>query len=327
MNVKLNLPGALTGSLLAQPSEQPLAVGQAPHAPRPVHLCIATPCYGGQVFQNYLLSLINFIYTVERRKDMDLSFIVRGGDSLITRSRNSIVAEFLSQPAYTHLMWIDADIGFSPEAIYRLLYSGHDIAAGVYPLKAFTFPDEIPAQSKEELFLRYTTYPFNPVGNTFKVENGFVEVKDAPTGLMLIKREVFTKMIAAYPELKYKPDRQIGLEKLADQIDDCYYNFFDTMIDEEGRYLSEDYSFGRLYQRLGGKVFVDAESKLTHQGSHQFQGDFQKMLNYRYTRQDGPLPQAVVPPTSVAPLAPVIASEPVSSAPVLKVEPKKKKTK
>src|ERR1700748_2080913 len=89
------------------------------------HICIATPCYGGQVFQNYFLSIIALIYAVERRKDIDLSFIVRGGDSLITRSRNSIVAEFLSQPKYTHLLWVDADIGFSPEAVYRLIQSGH----------------------------------------------------------------------------------------------------------------------------------------------------------------------------------------------------------
>jgi len=263
----------------------PAPVQAAPLQQKP-HICIATPCYGGQVFQNYFLSIIGLIYAVERRKDIDLSFIVRGGDSLITRSRNSIVAEFLSEPKYTHLLWIDADIGFSPEAVYRLLQSGREIAAGVYPLKAFTFPDVIPEQTKDELMLRYTTYPFNPIGNTFKVENGFVEVKDAPTGLMMIQRGVFNKMVEAYPNLKYKPDRQVGLERLAAKIDDCYYNFFDTFVDAEGRYLSEDYAFCRLWQLLGGKVYCDADSKLTHQGSHQYQGDFQKMLSYRYTRSE-----------------------------------------
>jgi hypothetical protein len=267
----------------AAPTQPPAQV--APVYQKP-HICIATPCYGGQVFQNYFLSIIGLIYAVERRKDIDLSFIVRGGDSLITRSRNSIVAEFLSEPKYTHLLWIDADIGFSPEAVYRLLQSGHEIAAGVYPLKAFTFPDIIPEQSKDELMLRYTTYPFNPIGNTFKVENGFVEVKDAPTGLMMIQRGVFHKMISSYGHLKYKPDRQVGLERLAAKIDDCYYNFFDTIVDDEGRYLSEDYAFCRLWQKIGGKVYCDADSKLTHQGSHQYQGDFQKMLSFRYTRSE-----------------------------------------
>jgi hypothetical protein len=223
---------------------------------------------------------------------------------LITRSRNSIVAEFLSEPKYTHLLWIDADIGFTPEAVYNLLGSGHDIAAGVYPLKAFTFPDEIPAQSKDELMLRYTTYPFNPSGTTFRVENNFVEVKDAPTGLMMIKRGVFDKMIASYPKLKYKPDRQVGLERIANKIDDCYYNFFDTIVDETGRYLSEDYAFCRLWQMIGGRVYCDATSRLTHQGSHQYQGDFGKMLAYRYTRHEDGNP---TPPAGLAPAAPAPA--------------------
>lgn len=282
--INLDAP-TITPQFTVPPSMAP-QVSTAPAAPttKKPHICVATPCYGGQVFQNYFLSIISLIYAVERRKDVDISFIVRGGDSLITRSRNSIVAEFLSTPKYTHLLWIDADIGFSPDAVYRLLQSDYDIAAGVYPLKAFTFPDEIPAQRKDELLLRYTTYPFNPIGASFKVENGFVEVKDAPTGLMMIKRGVFDKMIESYPELKYKPDHQVGLEKLANQIDNCYYNFFDTFIDETGRYLSEDYAFCRLWQKIGGKVYADAESKLTHQGSHQYQGDFTKMLEYRYTK-------------------------------------------
>ena len=270
--INLDAP-TITPQFTVPPSMAP-QVSTAPAAPttKKPHICVATPCYGGQVFQNYFLSIISLIYAVERRKDVDISFIVRGGDSLITRSRNSIVAEFLSTPKYTHLLWIDADIGFSPDAVYRLLQSDYDIAAGVYPLKAFTFPDEIPAQRKDELLLRYTTYPFNPIGASFKVENGFVEVKDAPTGLMMIKRGVFDKMIESYPELKYKPDHQVGLEKLANQIDNCYYNFFDTFIDETGRYLSEDYMFCQWTRNAGMKVWLCPWIQLQHVGMYVFGG-------------------------------------------------------
>jgi hypothetical protein len=281
MSEEINLNPTATTPVL------PPAVATPP-APTKPHICIATPCYGGQVFQNYFLSIIQLIFTVQKRGDVDLSFIVRGGDSLITRSRNSIVAEFLSNEQYTHLLWIDADIGFKPEAVYRLLQSNYEIAAGVYPLKALQFPDVLPAEmTKEEFIGKYTGYPFNPIGTSFQVTNGFVEVKDAPTGLMMIQRPVFEKMIKNYPKLKYKPDHQVGLEKLAGKINDYYYNFFDTFIDEEGRYLSEDYAFCRLWQQIGGKVFCDADSKLSHLGSYQYQGDFAKMLEYRYKRSDG----------------------------------------
>lgn len=248
------------------------------------HICVATPCYGGKVFQNYFLSVINMIYASLETRLFDLSFIVRGGDSLITRSRNSIVAEFLSNEKYTHLLWIDADVGFTPEAVARLLSANVDVVAGIYPLKAYTFPDQIPAMSKQELLSRYTKYPFNPIGQKFKVVNGFAEVKDAPTGLMMIKREVFYKLIESYPELKYKPDYMVGLEGVADKINDYYYNFFDTFIDDEGRYLSEDYAFCRLWQKVGGKVYADTHSKLTHNGSHLFQGDLNATLSLNYKR-------------------------------------------
>ena len=207
------------------------------------NIMIGTPCYGGQVFTNYLTSVLGLVITAQKRNDLNLGFRVRGGDSLITRARNSIVAEFLASEQFTHLLWIDADIGFTPDAIYRLINSGHDIAAGIYPLKALTLPDELNG-NRDELFKKHQRYPFNPVDpKNIDVKNGFIEVKDAPTGLMLIKREVLEKMVEAYPELKYNPDRQVGLEGIAAKIADHYYNFFDTFIDESGRYLSEDYAF------------------------------------------------------------------------------------
>ena len=41
-------------------------------------------------------------------------------ESLITRGRNKIVLKFLSEQ-FTHLFWIDSDIAFSPQSVFRLL--------------------------------------------------------------------------------------------------------------------------------------------------------------------------------------------------------------
>jgi hypothetical protein len=221
------------------------------------HIAIATPCYGNTVFTNYLTSMIRLMiaWKADAFKDTHFSFLIRGGDSLIPRVRNSIVAEFLSKEEYTHLLWIDADIGFSPEDILRLLNSGHDVACGVYPLKKINFPDNIPPMTQDEFKILYTSYPFNPISRTFNIPpDGFVEVLDAPTGLMLVKRDVLKKMMGSYPEMKYKPDTMLGLEGIAAQIDDYYYRFFDVMVDEAGRYLSEDYAFC-----LAGKSLLQTE--------------------------------------------------------------------
>jgi hypothetical protein len=47
------------------------------------------------------------------------------------------------------------------------------------------------------------------------------------------------------------------------------------MIDEAtGTYLSEDFSFCRRWTRMGGEIWADLESKLTHVGAYSFTGDF-----------------------------------------------------
>ena len=210
-----------------------------------VHVAIATPCYGGQVFQNYLMSVINLIYDVHKT-GLKISFIIRGGDSLIPRTRNSIVAEFLATEEYTHLLWIDADIGFTVDQIYRLILIDREVTAGVYPLKKIKWPENgVPEHTTEAEFnALYTGYPFNPIGNSATIDqHGFVEVLDAPTGLMLIKKEALLKMVKHYPGLRYIADEMMGLEALRDKIANYHYRFFDVMTEENGRYLSEDYAF------------------------------------------------------------------------------------
>jgi hypothetical protein len=41
-----------------------------------------------------------------------------------------------------------------------------------------------------------------------QIKNGFAEVLDGPTGFLLIKRDVFTKMFARYKELDCVNDHQ-----------------------------------------------------------------------------------------------------------------------
>lgn len=243
------------------------------------HIAICTPCYGGQVFQNYYLSVIRLIYAA-MQVGVHLSFIIRGGDSLIPRTRNSIAAEFMATEGYTHLLWIDADIGFEPQAVFRLLMSDKDVATGVYPLKRIMWPETIPANmTRAEFDARYTKYPFNPKDRRFVVDpDGFIEVLDAPTGFMMIKREVLMKMVDAYPDLKIVADEMPGLEAIKDKIAKYDYRFFDVMTEENGRYLSEDYAFCRRWQKIGGQIYCDVTSNLTHQGGHMYTGNFLESL-------------------------------------------------
>lgn len=249
-----------------------------PSALKSFYPLVATPCYGGSLFYTYVVSLIRLIGAAQSA-GMPVEFHFRAGDSLVTRARNDCVAQFLAEPAYTHLFWIDGDIGFSPEAAFRLLLSGHDVAAGVYPLKRIEWPTAgVPGGTTRKSFEeRYARYPVNG-GETkgpeihFAIDpDGFMKVSDAPTGFMVIKRSVFDLLIEKYPDYKYVPDWPEGSVPSGG----VHYRFFDTMIDPETRrLLSEDYAFCRLLQNLGQDIYVDANSNLTHMGQHMYTGDF-----------------------------------------------------
>jgi hypothetical protein len=242
---------------------------------------VVTPSHDGKYFQNYVTSMMNFAIESERA-GMRMQVLFHQGESLVTRARNNCVAQFLANPQWTHLFWIDADIGFSAQAAFRLLLSNYDIAAGVYPLKRDNWPDEgVAAGTTQQQFeATFTRYTVNAKASeiTSKVElevqpDGFMKMEEAPTGFMVIKRAVFERLIASYPEFNYVPD-SIGEANLG-----LHYRFFDVMVDPQTRrYLSEDYGFCRLWSGLGESIYIDANSNLTHQGAKMYRGDFATSL-------------------------------------------------
>src|ERR1700760_482086 len=120
-----------------------------------------TPCYSGQVtsgFATSMLALTNELWQL----GVQGSVRILSGESLVTRARNEAVAHFLAQKQHTHLFWIDADIGFTPDQALRLLLADRDVVAGVYPLKRIDWTGDIPAGLTQEQFLtRALRYPVN----------------------------------------------------------------------------------------------------------------------------------------------------------------------
>src|ERR1700712_5268443 len=100
-----------------------------------IHLKVATPCFGGQVSSIYAGSIFHLQRAVRSRPDFDLTVLMRDGDALITRARANLVTLFLNDPTTTHLLFVDADIGFTPHQVFRLIESGADVVAGAYPIK------------------------------------------------------------------------------------------------------------------------------------------------------------------------------------------------
>ena len=243
----------------------------------------ATPCYISAVSMNYVTSFFELTHE-SIRLGLKSSIHMRS-ESLITRGRNEIVKFFLMNEQYTHLFWIDSDISFEPAQAIRLLLSDHDVAAGIYPIKRQNWPAEglREGTTRQEFETRYTDYPFNPIGfgaksvDEFVTPDRFVEVAEAPTGFMCIKRGVINRMMQAYPQLNYVPDGPPDNPEAR-----YYWLFFDCMVDpDSGRYLSEDYAFCRRWRDIGGKVHADLDSRLGHLGQHLYGGNLSESLRMR----------------------------------------------
>jgi len=233
---------------------------------------VATPCFGGLVNQAYMLSVLKLVQ-LAAGGEFDLDVVLMGGDSLITRSRSVLVSRFLDNPRATHLMFIDADIGFEPDQFLRLLRLDKDFAAGAYPLKQIDWR-ALPARAVagEPLAAAGLSYVGQIcAGAELRRHDGFATAKYAGTGFQLIKRCVFERLIVAHPELKFRAVHTLTNEKPGG---DSLYALFECAIDPEtGVYLSEDYAFCGRWRALGGEIWLDLKSRLTHAGMTYYNGD------------------------------------------------------
>jgi len=239
------------------------------------HLVVATPCFGGQVSSIYASSIFHLQRVLRSKSNIDLKVHLRDGDALITRARANLVTMFLDDPAATHLLFVDADIGFTPEQVFRLIESGADVVAGTYPIKRVNWDkakrmlegNRPPVPSAALDYVLEINDPDNIV-----LVNGFTRVRYAGTGFLMIRRHVLEKMCRhpAYASLQFF--REHSADALAGSPN--RFALFECMIDPgSGTYLSEDFAFCKRWTDIGGEIWADLESRLDHVGPSMFRGD------------------------------------------------------
>ena len=198
----------------------------------------ATPCYGGLIHKPCFASYWNLretLFQIGMKHELNLGV----NESLITRGRSEMAKTFL-EGDMERLMWIDADLEFTPDDVAKLWNLDADIAVGIYAMKRF--PVVFAAWVEGKLIGDLDSLP-NPC-----------EVDYAGTGFMMIKRHVFEQIQEANPELMY--EGQTG--------NTCH--FYGEEI--AGTLLSEDYAFCRRWRALGGKITADTSVRLRHYGTY-----------------------------------------------------------
>lgn len=234
-------------------------------------LFIATPCFGGLVSQHYMQSVIGLMGAAGPA-GFDAILALLGHDSLITRSRNTLVGQFLRTAPATHLLFIDADIGFDAEQVRAMLAFDQDFVAGLYPLKVIDWSQA--ARQRAASGEAFETAPFHYVGALctgadLQRQGRFATGIYSGGGFMLLKRKVIERMIEAYPQARYKSAHAYTNAPAEDN-----FALFDCMIDKDtGAYVSEDFGFCQKWRDIGGTIWLDTKGQLTHVGTYPFRGD------------------------------------------------------
>jgi len=265
-----------------------------------VHLCM--PCYGGQLTESTFMSFIKWA-NVARQLGIDWTVETMTNESLISRARNTLTAKFLHTKESTHLMFIDADIGWEPWHLLVMLNAQKDVIGGLYPMKSLPIKwcvNGIPDADQND-------------------PSGLIEVTKTGTGFLLIKRDVFDKL-NAHPAVKSFTN-DIGLDPV---LNIYMKTYFDTAV-RENRYYSEDWTFCENWRDIGGQVWVDKRVLLKHTGTYVFDYQTQDKL-YQDLHQMALSNQAAAQPQIVDTSAtPVAAPEVAVEATVIASSRKKTK--
>jgi hypothetical protein len=234
------------------------------------HVMLATPSYQPPLLP--FLRSRDEVTAALMDKGVGVSHLLTPGDSLVTRARARIVHQFLKSPA-THLLFWDNDISANdPDAVRKMLASGHDVVCGAYPLK------------DRSGRVVCNLWDAQIESGEFTVDgHGCVEVRDAGTGFMLVSRKALYRLMQKHAD-------RLFTSQAPGEEGEPLWALYDTGL-VCGEYLSEDYFFCHLWQELSERVYVYAPATFKHWGVSPYEGSL--MSQYGATVQIAQSPDSV----------------------------------
>lgn len=210
----------------------------------PAHnLLIGTPAYGGMVHSDFASALLGY-----QHAQIQFALMTIGNESLITRARNTILAEFHARTEFSHLLFLDADVLLPAPGLYRMLASGHDVIGAAVALKGRN-------AAGGRIF---------NIGRLQGEQGPFYQVERIGTAALLLSRRAANLLVedARADARVYSLGVMVrGLQLQAG----VQYDVFRTgVVGDE--YLSEDFWVCRELRRLGLSIYLDPTIVTRHSG-------------------------------------------------------------
>ena len=244
-----------------------------------MYLFASVPTHSGQLCAETVQTIVE-AQSIALTRGWAFSFHYIGGTN-IAAIRNIIAATFLKSGADLLLM-IDSDQATSRTAIEQMIDLNEEVVGCIAPKRKFD-PSGVrleSATSVADIFYQGADYVGELEADeegVAEVVNGFARAVSVGAGIMLVRRDVFLRLMACFPHLEgggFEPSWQPALS-------DMNWGFFNSVEGENGFPLSEDLSFCRRWREAGGEIWADVQNDIQHIGRFTYAGNYLDFLKAR----------------------------------------------
>jgi hypothetical protein len=242
-----------------------------------IKIAISTPAYGEMFYTAYVQSLFRLARTLEQRQWPSSFAAISYAD--IVESRNFLLTRWFDKTDASHVLFLDADMGFDPQLIVDMIAFDQPLTGVACPKRKIDLDRLVKLVNKglppEPALARAHSFNLRrPKSGTFD-RKGFIEVDGCGAGILLIKRSCVDEMLKKFPELSdTKASKTAPIAKNLDRL----IRAFDPVVIDGAR-LSEDLSFCHRWRQCGGQIWANIAYEITHVGLHHFKGRYRDAMS------------------------------------------------
>lgn len=187
------------------------------------------------------------------------------GDFHIERCVNQAFTRFYNDPEATHILCIDSDESFDPNAVVKMLSRNVEIIAAAYRMKGD--------------WAQFTGHPIRDqatgqlCGRTIDAEKqeAILEAYRLPWGFTLFKKEALTKYIEKFPDAwgTYNGEKSYVF---------CEGRFANNGPGREREYFSQDFAMSERMKEAGVKLWLEPNVTIGHWGNREYIGNLHEHL-------------------------------------------------
>lgn len=207
-------------------------------------LMLATPAYRGIQCLPFLDSLQETVELLLSR-GVGCEFHMIAHNPYVQTARNALVQMFLRSDC-DKLLFLDDDLSWDAEDVWRLLQADKPFAAGIYSMKSDVA--NYPCVLKCDKDGRALT------------DGPYLLATRAATGFMMVDRSVFAAIREAFPRLAYMEMPNIDGAPMEE-----FFDYFPQGV-HNGRWIGEDYAFCSMWEQLGGIIYIIPDMTFGHHG-------------------------------------------------------------